>query len=178
MLRSETLGKSTSNCSQKPLAGRSREMMSKASAWVDAEMRGCSHLQFGGFSFFFSYCLGSGLHAKPDGMLPCDKRVVRKRAPPPPGSFCPTPENQNHFLGTLLRQRHFLHVLNWPCHAVSSTGLPGADCFHTARCSVPGLVSRKIRAFFFFFCVVFAGTDHCSLKLPTFFPQKLTVVLF
>lgn len=53
------------------------------------------------------------------------------------------------FLGSLLRDRHFLHVLNWPCHAVSSTGLPGAECFHIGQCSVPVLVSRKIRVCFF-----------------------------
>lgn len=56
--------------------------------------------------------------------------------------------NSFFFLGSLLRDRHFLHVLNWPCRAVSSTGLLGADCFHTGQCSVPVLVSRKIRVCF------------------------------
>lgn len=121
-------------------------MMSEAATGVDAEMRPLT-LAIQGFS-------KKGV--EPNGMLPNEimvvlKKILKKRERWVGGWGRERKKPQKiqlFFLGSLIRDRHFLHVLNWPCHAVSSTGLPGADCFHIGQCSVPVLVSRKIRVCF------------------------------
>lgn len=100
-------------------------MMSEASTGVDAEMR---PLTLAAWRY-------SGKEIEPSGTLPND-RTGRPKGKKLKKSFL-------FFLGSLLRDRHFLHVLNWPCPVVSSTGLPGADCFHIGQCFVPVLVREK-----------------------------------
>lgn len=105
--------------------------MSEASTGVDAEMRPLTLAVWGVFQERSRACW--------DAPRRQTRRKERK-----------TPENPTLFsLARFQETDTFFYVLNWPCRAVSSTGLPGADCSHIGQCSVPVLILRKIRVCFY-----------------------------
>lgn len=118
MLLCETLGKSTSNCSQWPLAGGAEKWWVRhQQGWMPRWGR--SHLPFGGFF---------RKEVEPAGMLPDDKLAVKREKL----------QKTSFFLGSLSRDRHiFLRFklalscgfLNW---AAGSRLLPHRPMFCTS----------------------------------------------